>query len=188
MADLIDIKIDSSAVEAVLRNLETAGRDMAPAFRAVAMSLLSLTEKRFADEGPGWPEWSPAYAATREGGKMLQDTGQLAAAVDTDYGSHFALIGDSKIYAAIHQLGGTVHHEARSGTVYFKQKKNGEVGTKFVKKRKSNFAQDVSIGAHDTEMPARPYLPIDVDGNLDPDAEQAVLEDLIDHFERAAHP
>lgn len=186
MADLVTLNVESSAIEAVLRNMEAVGKDMSPAFRLVALEMQSLTEKRFADEGPGWPEWSPAYAATRAGGKMLQDTGQLAASVGTDYGAHFAQVGASKVYAAIHQLGGTIHHKERQGEVYFKQGKNGEVGTRFVKKKRSNFAQAVTVGAHDMEMPARPYIPIDEGGNLDPDAEEKVLDTLLDYLERAA--
>lgn len=193
MADTIDIRIESAAVQAVLRNLENAGHNMTPAYRVIAMELVSITEKRFADEGPGWPELSAATIGQRqrEGhwpGKMLQVSGGLAASVGSDYGDHFALVGASKIYAAIQQLGGTVHHEARQGEVYFKQdKRTGEVGNRFVKKKHSNFAQSVNIGAHDTEIPARPYIPIDADGNLDHDAEQAVLETVLDYLARSTH-
>lgn len=193
MADLIQIRINTAQFDGVLRAIEAAGHNMAPAFRAIAMELVDLTEERLDAEGPGWPELAASTIAQREQdghwpGKMLQVSGGLAASVGSEYGPAYALVGASKIYAAIQQLGGTVHHAERQGQVHFKQHKNGEVGTRFVKKGKANFVQDVTIGAHDTEIPARPYLPIDEAGNLLPEAEQAALEAVLDYLARSARP
>jgi phage gpG-like protein len=42
--------------------------------------------------------------------------------------------------------------------VYFRQGKKGLVSNRFVKKRKSKFAQWVTRGAHVTDIPERSYL------------------------------
>ena len=44
--------------------------------------------------------------------------------------------------------------------------KYGRVGNRFVKKSRSNFAQDVQTGPSQIEIPARPYLPLR-DGRVD---------------------
>jgi phage virion morphogenesis protein len=103
MADPIDITIDSAAVQAVLRNLESAVRNMGPVFRLIKTTLVSETEKRFAEEGPGWPK---SQAAEDRGGMTLQDSGQLAGSVSGESADHSATVGAGKVYAAIHQLGG----------------------------------------------------------------------------------
>ena len=61
-------------------------------------------------------------------------------------------------YAAMNEFGGTVTIPARQSEVYFKMKKNGNVGNRFVKKSKSNFAQSVVIPAHTVTIPARPFM------------------------------
>lgn len=60
-------------------------------------------------------------------------------------------------YALIHEKGGVIHMPARTATIYRFISKNGSVGG-FVKKKKSNFATDHHVGAHDIHIPARPYF------------------------------
>lgn len=85
--------------------------------RTAAGALLSSTGQSFekqrdpVTEGH-WADWSDPYLAWREKrgrvpGKILELDGDLARSVTTDYGPDFALIGSPKIYAAIHQWGGT---------------------------------------------------------------------------------
>ncbi|WP_439069122.1 hypothetical protein ACSJL3_003006 [Serratia nevei] len=40
----------------------------------------------------------------------------------------------------------------------YRQKKNGEIDNRFVRKSKSNFAQWHTIPAHQVTIPARPWL------------------------------
>ncbi len=66
------------------------------------------------------------------------------------------LAGESvAVNLARHEFGAEVKKEARDATVYFKKNKDGSVGNLFVKKDKSDFAQDVNIGAHTFKIPAR---------------------------------
>lgn len=59
--------------------------------------------------------------------------------------------------AAINEFGGTITIPERKATLYFKET-NGNVGNRFVKKDKSNFAQDVNIGETTINIPSRPFL------------------------------
>lgn len=66
----------------------------------------------------------------------------------------------------IHQFGATIQKEERKQTLNFKV--NFESGkSRFAKKAKANFAQDVTIRAHAIVIPARPYLPIRPNGAVD---------------------
>lgn len=56
---------------------------------------------------------------------------------------------------ARHEFGAEVKREARKQTIYFKQNKDGTVKNRFVKKSKSNFSQEVDVGAHTYNIPAR---------------------------------
>lgn len=57
--------------------------------------------KVFREQGPGW-------TATRRGGKILQDTGALAASVVYSVEGNTLIVGTHLPYAAPHQYGGTI--------------------------------------------------------------------------------
>lgn len=61
-------------------------------------------------------------------------------------------------YAAYNEFGATINVPAKAQTLYFKQNRDGSVGNRFVKKDKSNFAQDVTVPAHTINIPARPFM------------------------------
>lgn len=60
--------------------------------------------------------------------------------------------------AAVQEFGGEIDVPARTQDLNFKQKKNGEVGNRFVKKSKADFVQTVTIPAHKIVIPARPFF------------------------------
>lgn len=60
--------------------------------------------------------------------------------------------------AAIQEFGATIQIQAHTKELYFKQGKNGAIGNKFVKKSKSNFAQEVNVGAYTVFIPPRPFM------------------------------
>lgn len=167
---MFEIKIESQAVMSALGRLAQAGQNMSPVMRAVSTELLSQTEANFAAEGR--PKWLGISRATLEkrvmsrtkneegvqkkgairkdgrisksigwivGGRILQDTGQLAASISTSHDATSATVGSNKVYAAIHQIGG----KAGRG--------------------------------HKATIPARPFLPVDAQGNLQPEAEDSIL-------------
>jgi phage virion morphogenesis protein len=103
---MISIQLDSSVAQRYLQHLEQTGADLAPVMRAIAHELLAETEDNFAAEGR--PKWVPLKnpLVRRQGGKILQDRGQLAASITADSGGDYAQVGSNKVYAAIHQFGG----------------------------------------------------------------------------------
>jgi phage virion morphogenesis protein len=102
------IEIDENEVTAALGRLAAAAGDLTPAMRAIATALQSQTEDNFAAESGPLGKW-PALknpGERRKGGKILQDTGRLAASVTPFWSAAEAGIGSNAVYAAIHQLGG----------------------------------------------------------------------------------
>nr|AUG44388.1 phage morphogeneis protein [uncultured bacterium] len=123
------------------------------------------TDANFAAQGrPQWRDLAPSTkrSRARKGtwpGMILQvSAAGLASSVHSFATSTSAGVGTNKIYAAIQQLGGKVRQAARSQKLYFSQDKDGIVGNRFVKKSRSNFSQETSIGAREIVIRARPFL------------------------------
>ena len=109
----VDIRIDDSAVRAKLGGLRGSARDLTPAMRRIAAVLGDVAEEAFksesSPEGIPWASLKPATLKRRRGSanaaRILQDTGQLVASIQTEYGSDVAVAGTNKVYAATHQFG-----------------------------------------------------------------------------------
>lgn len=185
--ELVPNEADLLRFRKVMGDLAAAGHDLSPAMRLAATELGSQTEANFAAEGrPAWPDLAASTIAARKKkghwpGQKEQVSGGLAASTSTSFGPTFAQVGQSKVYAAIQNLGGVAKHKERTTTLYFKTHK-GEVSRHFVHKSKSNFAQTATIGAHETTLPPRPSLPITPDGGLQAEAEEAVMDEVLDYF------
>lgn len=148
MSDFVSIAINDSQVRQALRRLESSVADMTPAMRAIAASLAHVTEENF--EAEGRPSWTPSQRASRGGGVTLQDSGQLAGSLVTDYDPHSSVIGSNLPYARIQHLGGQA---GRNQAV---------------------------------ELEARPYLPMTAEGELQPEAGEAIVATVLRHLQRAA--
>lgn len=172
------ITIDDAQVRTALAKLVNRVSDMTPIMEDIGRALGNLTEDAFQAEGPGWPQLRPATVKKRGSAHpILQVSGGLAGSITHGGDATGAWVGASKIYAAIQQFGGEVKHAARASTVYFRQnKRTGAIGNRFVRRSRSNFAQDVTIGAHTTIISPRPYLPMTDDGELTPEAQKEVLD------------
>lgn len=177
---MIKIEVNDQGVHAALNRLQAASRDLSPAARAIAGLLHDRTEQNFASESGPTGSWAKLKRPSkrRSGGKILQDTGRLAASIVPFSGADFAQVGTNAVYAAIHQLGGDIQIAARSQQAYFHMNKRGEIGNRFVKKGLSNFAQWHTRGAHTVHMPARPYLPVTPTGQLQAGIEGQIAETL----------
>lgn len=108
---MIRVEIEDRAVLDALEDLRARVSDLTPVMADVAQALASETERRFEQEGPGWPSLANSTILARMKsshwpGKMLQRSGQLAASIQTAHGRDYAQIGSNKVYAAIHQFGG----------------------------------------------------------------------------------
>lgn len=154
------ITLNDSQVRQALKQLQHAGDDLTPAMRKIAGALALITDDNF--EAEGQPRWKPLANATvanrtkaakgksEDGFRILQESGQLASSVTTDYGSSHAAIGSNLEYARIQQLGGMAGRGQK------------------------------------VEIPARPYLPVDEDGKLQPGASEEVLDTVMWHMRSAA--
>lgn len=112
----VEIVLSDSPVLQVLGSLLDKLDDLSEPMNDIAAVLESATEGAFEAEadpvtGQAWASLSDAYLKAnpkRQGGKILQaSAGGLAASVTADSGDFWAAIGSNKIYAAIHQFGGT---------------------------------------------------------------------------------
>ena len=157
---------------AALTRLELASRNMGDAMKAIAASLADEVEENF--EQQGRPRWQALKnpSEKRQGGRILQDTGQLAASISTESDGSSAAIGSNKVYAAIHQFGG----KTKPHTI------------KPVKKKALAFGGTVRriVNHPGSDIPARPFLPVTASGELQPEAKSEVLQTILRHLQRAA--
>ena len=159
---MIEIKIDDSNLKQGLGQLLKNATATKPMMNSIAMELASLTEDNFADEAWGGSKWKSSAAAKSRQGRTLQDSGQLAASIRTKAGNDFARIGSNKTYAAIHHFGG----KTSAHKIVAKKKKALAFGG-IVRK---------SVNHPGSNIPARPFLPIDENGNLQNGAEKSILD------------
>lgn len=189
------IEIDDSQIVAAFNRLQSLGRDATPAMRAIAQTLLAETERNFATEsgptGP-WPKLKNPDKR-RKGGKILQDTGRLAASVTPFHSATEAGIGSNVAYAAIHQLGGDIQRAAHSMRVRHRTDAKGElIRTGRFKGKGLVFAKDshkraltrwFEVSAHQVSIPARPYMPVGPGGQLQERTRTAIIADLQRFFD-----
>ncbi|WP_130472288.1 phage virion morphogenesis protein [Candidatus Magnetaquicoccus inordinatus] len=168
MTDTIKINVGDQAINSYLQRLQAITEDMAPVMRRVAGIMKEAVETNFSVGGrPSWHPLTKAYLKQKKeakfGDKILIRTGQLQRSITASYGADFAMVGTNLEYAAIHQFGGDITIPPHRREVYFHlNRRTGEVGNKFVKKAKSNFAQEVDHPGGRITIPARPYLQLAV--------------------------
>jgi phage virion morphogenesis protein len=114
---MIEIKLNSHKVTDALQRLEHAAADASPAMQIIAGILDDAVHENFEQQGrPKWLGLSPATQKmrARKGhwpGSILQQSGQLKKAIDTEFGANYAKVGVqtglASKYAAMQQFGGT---------------------------------------------------------------------------------
>lgn len=150
-----------------LQAMATALADPTPLQRNIGELLQIIHQRRFAaqqsPDGVAWQALSPGYLKRKRKNKdkiLVLGAGaeSLSRGLTYQVDGDDLLFGTNRPYGAIHHFGGKIERQARAATVYFKQGKGGEIGRQFVRKDKSNFAQDVKVGPYTITMPARPWL------------------------------
>lgn len=159
-----DVELNSLAAQDALNQLLEVFGNLKPTLMDIGEYLMIADRQRFraqvSPDGTPWAPLSPRYAKTKRKNKdrilfldgYLQNTRRYQIPSDTEL-----VFGSDRPYAAIMHWGGEINMPARMRTLYFKQTKEG-VGNKFVKKNKSDFAQDVQGKAYKVKIPARPNL------------------------------
>ncbi len=171
------MEINSHELTAKMNRVAQAMDDTSPLMAAIAGSLATVTDDNFASQGrPTWAGRKPSTIKSyqRQGltyGGVLQRSGDLRARIVPSSDQNSASIGSNMPYAAIHQFGGTIKHPG--GTRYQK-------GSRLASFTKNSFTGPTSgvTGAHDIKIEARPYLPMDANGFLQPEAENEIFKDV----------
>lgn len=168
----VTLEFDAVAALAVVNEAAAALADPAPMLRDIGEYLMIAHDQRFASQaspdGTPWQALSPAYLKRKKKNrdKILVLDGFLQNTLRYQVSNNELLFGTNRIYGAMMHFGGSIDVAARSQQAYFRQDgKTGDVGNQFVSKRKSNFAQWVTIGAYTIQIPARPWLGISDDDN-----------------------
>ncbi len=119
---------------------------------AIAGSFNTIVEDNFDAQGrPAWAGLSPVTEARRKAGKILSQSGQLRDSIQPDSTDTEASISSSDPKAPTHQFGA----------------KQGQYG-------KSSRGGPLPWG----DIPARSFMPIDENGNLQPQAFDAIYDDV----------
>lgn len=163
----LSVTIDDRELRGGLDALIALDREDAlhPAWDAIGELMVSTTQSRFDKQhGPDGAPWIPSKRALRVGGRTLIETARLFGSITHNVLGNGVEWGTNVVYAAIHQLGGTIHRKARTQTIYRRQKSNSN---RFVKKSKSDFATEHAVGAHDIIIPARPFLGLDEEDRVE---------------------
>ena len=149
----MQIIIDDSALQQKFENALNKLADTKPLMQRISLTLLDVTEENFNAEGR--PKWA-GLKHPREGGSILQLSGQLAASITPFSGANYAGVGSNKVYAAIHQFGG----KTKAHVIRPKNKKALAFGGRVFK----------YVNHPGSVIPARPFLPMDQSGNLQKEA------------------
>lgn len=154
----INYKIDPS-----LKPIYDRIKNKRKLYRELAGILGYAVEMNLETEGSrlpgGWPELAQNTRKTRSRkgtwpGKMLQETGQLAASIQQFSDDDYAAAGTNLRYAALMNYGGTVQHQARSETFRRKRKRKGKF------KKGTVAGRGFTFRSYSVDIPARPYLTI----------------------------
>lgn len=175
---MIEIRADgeSAIAKALSLYIDVEKRQQRLYERMGATLVENISDRWSRGEGL-YGKWPLSVRVMRQGGTTLRDTSRLMNSVTSNTTSNGFEVGTDVEYGAIHHFGGDIKHEARASQVYFRQnERTGVVGNRFVRATRSNFAQDVSIGAYTVKIPARAWLGLTVSD------EQELLEITEDEF------
>ncbi|MFS4552618.1 phage virion morphogenesis protein [Comamonas resistens] len=147
-----------------LARIDAAMGNTAPLLARIGEYLQGSTRNRFgAQAGPDGTAWKPLQPRYQRRKKQNKDKilalrgylrGQIHWQPD---GDDAVRVGTNAKYGAIHQFGGTIDKPARQSTVHFGA---GKAKHLFVKRKKAKRSLQVTVPAHQVNIPARPYLGI----------------------------
>ncbi|WP_420553984.1 phage virion morphogenesis protein [Neptuniibacter marinus] len=181
----VKLEYNANVVQVRINNAINQLEKPAPLFAIINEYLLQAHRQRFKEQrspaGVPWAPLSPRYKRRkhRNQNKILALRGHLQGTLRGQYDNEGLEFGTNRIYGAIHQFGGDIKRKQRSTTLYFKRARDGSVGNRFVKKSRSNFAQDATVGGHSVHIPARPWL------GTSADDDQTILNKALEYMDNA---
>ncbi len=162
----ITIRIEDKPVLDALNRLSRKMSDLSPVLRVIGEDLVKSTEARFGSQGPApdgtrWAALSPATLKRKKHSKILTELGHLRGSIRSQLmGTHAVAVGTNMEYGAIHQLGGTIQHGARSEIFVRNRSKSGAF------KKGTTTGRGFTFRGHETRIPTRPYLGISREDRL----------------------
>lgn len=150
----LQARITRDEASPALGKIDAALHSLGPILEAVGLQVVSLTQRSFSDKSLRITPWAPK----RDGSPAtLIQSGLLKQSIRiTRIGGTTVTVGSDRVYAAIHQLGGTI-----------KRKSAKEPG--FTVGGVTFYAKTFAA-----TMPARPFFPIDAAGNLSSTAQRKI--------------
>lgn len=107
MAVTLSLKIDDQAVTSALSEARDRSLNIKPALRSIARAGVASTRRRFqAGRGPDGQAWKKGHKES--GQTLIESTLLLRSIVDRPPTEDSVEWGSNRVYAAIHQLGGTI--------------------------------------------------------------------------------
>lgn len=164
----VTIEINDAPVLDVLSKIAEKAHTAEPALNRIAGYLRTSEQERFdqqvSPDGVKWQALSPRYEAWKRRhnfpGGILTLYGHLRSEWASDITGNVLLFGTDKAYARIHQFGGDIEHQPRSGMML-----RGLKGGKLIsrqsasKKSRAGFTfQSYDRGGWTQHVPARPFF------------------------------
>lgn len=114
----VSIRIDSNLpqVQRLFQAIRQMGANPQPLLQDIAFLGENSTRERFRSQtGPDGARWKPSLRAQLAGGKTLTKDGHLGDSLGSRADDKEAVWGVNRIYAAIHQFGGTIRAKGARG-------------------------------------------------------------------------
>lgn len=116
MAVSIRIVHNLPQVQRLFQEIRRLGGNPQPLLQDIAFLGENSTRERFRSQaGPDGERWRPSLRAQLSGGKTLTRDGHLGDSIGSYVNDKSAVWGVNRIYAAIHQFGGTIRAKGTRG-------------------------------------------------------------------------
>lgn len=180
---LIEVDVNMKPFEEALKRLARSTRDLRPAMRDIGGLLEKETFDNFRAQGR--PAWKPLSQVTIINRLMSRDKNRKRKGV----GSVFRKNGEMRARArrmlegglAILQDSGDLRNSVQA---YYPDPVSVIIGSDKTYAAIHQFGGKAGRNRK-VRIPARPYIPVDADGNLAPEAERGVLAAIYEHLARS---
>lgn len=182
------ITVDSSALEEALDRLARSARNLRPAMRDIGGLLEKETDENFRAQGR--PRWKPLSQATilnrlmgrdKEGkskgiASVLKRDGNLRASAKRKLEGGLAILQDTGV------LRGSIRvYSDKSSVTIGAARVMTKAGSPLEYAAIHQFGGMAGRGKK-VRIPARPFIPVNADGKLAPEAERGVLAAIYEHL------
>lgn len=156
---MITVELDHSRLQETLRKVEWAVGDLAPLMKGIAAEMASVTEENLEEQGR--PDWESLSSVTTD---RREQSGTWPGQI---------------LQVSAGGLAASVTTQATDSSALVGSNKPYAAMMHFGGK-KADFPHLWG------DIPGRPYLPMDVEGKLQPEAEDAILDLALQHLSKAA--